>query len=95
MSPIILNCHHEQSTVHNVYSKYLKISITKVSDKMTYANSADPDQTDQDFTVCHSTKYFKTLLLKKQNLGQNSMELSVRNFRTFTVFFFMFCFLVC
>ena len=28
-----------------MYSKCPKISNTKVSDKMTYANSADPDQT--------------------------------------------------
>ena len=27
------------------YDKCLKMSNTKVSDKMTYANSADPDQT--------------------------------------------------
>ena len=27
------------------YSKCPKISYTKVSDKMTYANSVDPDQT--------------------------------------------------
>ena len=52
------------------YGKCPKISNTKVSDKMTYANSVEPDQTAD---VCHSTK-FKKLLHKKQNLGQNSME---------------------
>ena len=33
-----------------LYSKYTKISYTKISDKMAYANSADPDQIapDQD-----------------------------------------------
>ena len=48
---------------------------------MAYANSADPDQTapqeqsDQVlYTVCHSTKYFKKQLHKKQNLGKNSMK---------------------
>ena len=47
---------------------------------MAYANSADPDQTAPEgaawirvYTVCHSTKYFKKQLHKKQNLGQNSM----------------------
>ena len=29
----------------NTYGKCLKISNTKVSDTMTYAHSADPDQT--------------------------------------------------
>ena len=38
------------------------------------------------YTVCHSIKYFKKQLCKKQTLGQKSMEWSVRNFRTFTVF---------
>ena len=32
----------------NIYGKCPKISNTKVSDKMTYANSADPDQTAPD-----------------------------------------------
>ena len=31
--------------LNNVYGKCLKILNTKVSDKMTYANSVDPDQT--------------------------------------------------
>ena len=42
---------------------------TKVSDKMAYANSVDPDQ-----TVCHPIKYFKKQLHKKQNLDQKIME---------------------
>ena len=37
------------------------ISNAKVSDKMTYVNSADPDQTGavwiRVYTVCHSTNY--------------------------------------
>ena len=44
-----------------------KIPYTKVSDKMAYANSADPDQTAP---VCISIKYFKKELHKKQNLVQ-------------------------
>ena len=33
------------------------------------------------YTVCHSTKYFRTQLHKKQKLGKRSMKWSVRNFR--------------
>ena len=76
--------HTSQGTyylVKVVYGKCIKISYTKVSDKMAYANSADPDQTAPErsslirvYTVCHSTKYFKKELHKKQNLGQKSME---------------------
>ena len=36
------------------------------------------------YTVCHPTKYCKKQLPNKQSLGQQSMELSVWNFRTFT-----------
>ena len=56
-----------------------KIVYTKVSDKMAYANSADPDQTapeeqsDQGLH-CLPFHYFKKQLHKKQNLGQKSME---------------------
>ena len=31
-----------------IYGKHPKISNTKVSDKMAYVNSADPDQTAQE-----------------------------------------------
>ena len=31
-----------------MYGKCPKISYNKVADKMAYANSADPDQTDKD-----------------------------------------------
>ena len=41
---------------------------------MAYANSADPDQTapesDLDLHCCHSNKYFKKEVHKKQNLGK-------------------------
>ena len=40
---------------------------------MAYSNSADPDQSDQGLHICHSTKYFKKQLHKKQNLGPKSM----------------------
>ena len=61
------------------YCKCPKNSNTKVSDKMTYANSADPDQTAPEGavwsgSVCHSTKYFKKQVHKKHNLGQSSRE---------------------
>ena len=36
---------------HMIYSKCPKISNTKVSDKMSYANSADPDQTAPEGAV--------------------------------------------
>ena len=63
------------------YGKCPKILNTKVSDKMTYANSVDPDQTAPEgsslirvYTVCHSTKYSMKQLHKKQNLGQNNIK---------------------
>ena len=56
---------------------------------MAYANSVDPDQISLIwvYSVCHSTKYFKKQLQKKQYLSKKKkkMEWSVRNFRTFTV----------
>ena len=60
------------------YGKCPKILNTKVSDKMIYAISADPDQTAPSlirvYTVCFSIKYFKQHLHKNQNLGQKGME---------------------
>ena len=53
-----------------VYGKFPKISNTKVHDKMTYARSS----LIRVYSVCHSTKYFKKRLHKKETLGQNSME---------------------
>ena len=54
--------------IKNEYGECPKISNNKVSDKMTYANSADPDQTAPPkeqlirvYTVCHSTKYDRIL----------------------------------
>ena len=46
---------------------------SKVSDKMAYANSVDPDQT-APYIVYHSTKFFKKQLHKKQNLCPKSMD---------------------
>ena len=63
------------------YGKCPKITNTKVSDKMIYANSADQDQTAPEGAVWSGStlfaiplKYFKEQLHKKRNLGQNSME---------------------
>ena len=62
------------------YAKCPQISYTKVSDEIAYSYSADPDQTAprssliRVYTVCHSNKYFKKQLHKKQNLGQKSMK---------------------
>ena len=51
------------------------------SDKMTYANSADPDQTapeEQSDQGLHCLQFHASILnnmcIKKQTLGQNSME---------------------
>ena len=57
-----------------MYGKCPKIWDTKVSDKETCANRADPDQTAPSnlirvYTVCHSTCIFGKLLHKKQNFG--------------------------
>ena len=56
---------------------------------MTYVNSADPDQTEgavwSGSTLFAIPLSIKKLLHEKQNLDQNSMALSVWNFRTFTV----------
>ena len=41
------------------YGKCPKISYTKVSDKMAYANSADPDQTEQSDQGLHCFTIFK------------------------------------
>ena len=73
------------------YGKCLKIPYTKVSDKMEYANSADPDQTAPEgglirvYTVCHSTKHFKKQLHKKKG-KKKVWNKSVRHFRTFRVY---------
>ena len=51
---------------------------THVSDKMAYANCVDPDQSalesDQGLQCCHSTKYLKKQLHKKQNLGKKKKK---------------------
>ena len=66
--------------VYDSHGKCLKISYTKVPDKMAYANSADPDLTalsgasDQVYTVCYSTKDFKKPLHKKQNFGKKILN---------------------
>ena len=51
------------------YGKCPKNSNTKVSEKMTCDNSADPDQTAPStlFAIPLSTLYFKKQLHKKQN----------------------------
>ena len=68
---ILYRC--ELSCSYFEYTKCPKISNSKVSNKMTYANSANPDQTAPEgsslirvYTVCHSTKYFKKQLQKSK-----------------------------
>ena len=46
------------SQVINVYGKCPKISNTKVSNKMTYENSADPDQTAPEGAVWSGSTLF-------------------------------------
>ena len=65
----------------NNYGKYPKISYTKVSDKMAYVNSADPDQTAPKEQSDHGLQH----LPFHCKFGQKSMEWSVRNFKTFTI----------
>ena len=48
--------------------------VTKVSDKIAYANSVDPDKTVpliRVYSVCHSMKYFKKQLHKKLKHHEN------------------------
>ena len=67
-------------SLHNDdYGKYPKILNTIVTDKMSYANSADPDQTAPEGAVWSGSTLFAILLfqetcIKKQNLAQNTME---------------------
>ena len=65
-----------------IYGKCPKISNTKVSDKMTYANKQCKPRSGSSFrsslikiyNVKQSTKHFKQQVHKKQNLGQNKTE---------------------
>ena len=75
------------------YSKCPKILYTEVSDKISYANSADWNQNER--VVWSRSTLFAIPLsilwnncIKKQNSDQKGMELNVRNFRTFTVLIF-------
>ena len=60
--------------------KYPKISYTKVSDKMTYANSADPDQTAPLEAVWSESKLFAIpLSILRNNIKSKIMVKNVRN----------------
>ena len=56
------------------YGKCPKMLYTNIYDKMTYATVQTQIRMRSSlirvFTVCHSTKYCKKLMHKKQNLGQ-------------------------
>ena len=70
---------HSVIELEQNYSKCTKISYNKISDKMAYANSADPDQTAPE-------KYFWTQLHKRaRTCGMKCL----RSFRTFTVHSFI------
>ena len=47
---------------HVIYGKYPKISYTKVSYKMAYANSAIPDQTAPEGALWSGSTLFAILL---------------------------------
>ena len=58
------------------YGKCPKISYNKVSDKMAYANSVDPDQTAPEGAVWSGSTLFaipsilRKKMHRKQNLGK-------------------------
>ena len=64
---------------YSEYGKCPKISHTKISAKMEYANSVVPDQTApwcsliRIYNVCHSTKYLRNNPIKV-TLGHTGME---------------------
>ena len=60
-----------------VYSKCPKISNTKISDKMPYANSADPDQTAPERTVLSASSLFTIpLSIFKRRMHKKKRNLS-------------------
>ena len=63
------------------YGKCPKISYTKVSDKMAYANSVDPDQTAPDGAVWSgSTLFVITLSILRNNyIKSQTLGKKVRN----------------
>ena len=70
------------------YSKCPKVLYTKVSDKMAYANSADPDQSASEGAVWSgSTVFVIQLSINKFLLQKNrkKFEESVQAFRAFIV----------
>ena len=53
----------------NVLKFHIKISNTQVSDKIAYANSADPDQRSsliRVYTVCHSISIARNNCIKSK-----------------------------
>ena len=52
------------------YGIYPKISYTKVSDKLAYENSAEPDQTSLSTLFAIPLSILRNNCMKKQNLGQ-------------------------
>ena len=80
--------------------------FSKVSDKVAYATSVDPDEIAPEawgsyqirfYTVRHPTKNFtkKKKLHKKQNVGENICIKKIRNFRTCTIFYIQYWFNPC
>ena len=48
---LVFSPYYQDISMSTVYGKYPKNSNTKASDKMTYANSVDPDQTAPEGAV--------------------------------------------
>ena len=63
----------------NLVHKCPKILYTKVSENWHIQTVQAQLRLLRVYTVCHSTKYFKKQLHKKQNLGHKSMKQSVQN----------------
>ena len=68
-------------------SKYPKVSYIKVSDKMAYANSADPDQTGPSGSILIAIprSIFRNKCIKSKISAKKVWNKVLKIFRTFTV----------
>ena len=70
----ILSLFHNHIQSYTNYSKCPKLSYTKVSDKVAYANSADPDQTAFEGAVWSgSTLFTVPLIIVRNNCIKNKL----------------------
>ena len=62
-----------------IYGKYPKIPYTKVSDKMQYTNSADPDQTAPEGAVwSESTLFVIPLNILRNNCIKSKIQINYK-----------------